>query len=70
MPIDFAASLRRHYLTFLAVLVVGVVLIIACHGTPQSAALYVDCALGVAGLVSAYALAPAAPPGGRRGGRP
>ncbi|MFD9564227.1 hypothetical protein [Streptomyces sp. NPDC059994] len=61
MPIDFAASLRRHYLTFLAVLVIGVVLIIVLGGTSPPTAIALDCALGVAKLVSGYALAPAAP---------
>ncbi|MBE4736847.1 MULTISPECIES: hypothetical protein [Streptomyces] len=55
---DFAASLRRHYVTFLAVLVIGIVLIIVCDGGSGAAALYVDCALGAAGLLSVYALAP------------
>ncbi|MEE1758457.1 MULTISPECIES: hypothetical protein [unclassified Streptomyces] len=58
MPIDLAASLRRHHVTFLAVLVIGIVLIIVCGGASRVAAFYVDCALGVAGLLSAYALAP------------
>lgn len=62
MPIDFATSLRRHYLTFLAVLVIGIVLISVCDGGSGAAAFYVDCALGVAGLLSVYALAPGAPP--------
>ncbi|WP_371649259.1 MULTISPECIES: hypothetical protein [unclassified Streptomyces] len=61
MPIDFATSLRRHYLTFLAVLVIGVVLIIARGGTSQSTAIALDCVLGLAKLVSGYVLAPAPP---------
>ncbi|MEW2396723.1 hypothetical protein [Streptomyces sp. NPDC046862] len=60
MPIDFAASLRRHYVIFLAVLVIGIVLIIMRHGTSRSVAVYLDCVLGVAGLISGYAFAPAA----------
>ncbi|MEU1074719.1 MULTISPECIES: hypothetical protein [unclassified Streptomyces] len=60
MSIDFAGSLRRHYSSFLAVLVTGVVLIIAWGGTSPSTAVGLNCVLGVAGLVSAYALAPAA----------
>lgn len=60
MPIDFAASLRRHYVTFLAVLVIGIILIIMRHGTSRSAAVYLDCVLGVAGLISGYVLAPTA----------
>ncbi|MFI1567192.1 hypothetical protein ACH4ZX_29805 [Streptomyces sp. NPDC020490] len=70
MLIDFAASLRRHYLTFLAVLVIGVVLVIACHGPSQSTAVYVDCVLGVAGLIGTYALAPAASPPAPRPAKP
>ncbi|MBZ3907174.1 hypothetical protein [Streptomyces griseiscabiei] len=62
MPIDVAVSLRHHYLTFLAVLVTGVVLILVCDGASRSTAVYVDCALGVASLLGAYALAPAPPP--------
>ncbi|WHM40723.1 hypothetical protein [Streptomyces sp. BPTC-684] len=65
MPIDFAASLRRHYSTFLAVLVTGVVLIIARGGTSQSTVIALDCALGVARLVSGYVLAPAPPSASR-----
>ena len=74
VPVDLAASLRRQYPTFLAVLVSGVILIIALGGTSPAAALSVDCALGVAGLMSGWAWAPArdrvpAPAGGRAGTR-
>ncbi|KUN89825.1 hypothetical protein AQJ66_01755 [Streptomyces bungoensis] len=58
MPIDLRVSLRRHYVTFLAVLVTGIVLIMGINGAGQSTALYLDCLLGVAGLLAGYALAP------------
>ncbi|WP_329254480.1 hypothetical protein OG223_28445 [Streptomyces sp. NBC_01478] len=58
MPIDLRMSLRRHYMTFLAVLVTGIVLIMAVNGTAQPTEVYLNCLLAVAGLVSGYALAP------------
>ena len=61
MPIDLRMSLRRHYMTFLAVLVTGIVLIMAVNGTAQSTEVYLDCLLGVGGLVAGYALAPSEP---------
>ncbi|MCX5367975.1 hypothetical protein [Streptomyces sp. NBC_00103] len=41
---------------FLAILVTGVILIIAGNGISESTSIYLDCVLGVAGLVAAYAL--------------
>jgi hypothetical protein len=72
MPIDPRMSLRRHYMTFLAVLVTGIVLIMVVNGTAQSTGVYLDCLLGVGGLVAGYALAPPEPsrpgdPEGRSG---
>ncbi|AOR34624.1 hypothetical protein BFF78_29440 [Streptomyces fodineus] len=61
MPIDLRLSLRRHYMTFLAVLVTGIVLIMAVNGTAQSTELYLHCFLGVGGLIAGYALAPPEP---------
>jgi hypothetical protein len=61
MPIDLRMSLRRHYMTFLAVLVTGIVLITAVNGTAQSTEVYLNCLLGVGGLVAGYALAPPEP---------
>ncbi|MFD4507298.1 hypothetical protein [Streptomyces sp. NPDC058457] len=58
MPIDLRMSLRRHYVTFLAVLVTGIVLIMAVYGTTRSTEVYLHCLLGVAGLIAGYALAP------------
>lgn len=62
MPSDVAGSLRRPYSAFLAVLVTGVVLIIAGGGTSPYTAVCLDGLFGVAGLISAYALAPTAAP--------
>lgn len=57
MPIDLRMSLRRHYVTFLAVLVTGIVLIMAVNGTAHSTEVYLNCLLGVGSLVAGYALA-------------
>lgn len=62
MPFSLRGVLHRHYATFLAVLVTGVVLIAAGGGASESTALYVECLLGVAGLLTSYALTPPAPP--------
>jgi hypothetical protein len=72
MPIDLRVSLRRHYMTFLAVLVTGIVLIMAVNGTAQSTEAYLHGLLGVGSLVAGYALAPPEPsrpgdPEGRSG---
>ncbi|WP_314218849.1 hypothetical protein [Streptomyces zaehneri] len=63
MGIGFRSVVHDHYMGFLAILVIGVILIIAGNGISQSTSIYLDCALGVAGLVAAYALT--APPGPR-----
>ncbi|MEU4346115.1 hypothetical protein [Streptomyces sp. NPDC023838] len=65
MSLDVAVSLRRHYSTFLAVLVTGVVLIIACGGTSLFTATCLECVFAVTNLISAYALAPEGPPAAR-----
>ncbi|MFC5632338.1 hypothetical protein ACFPZJ_00720 [Streptomyces bullii] len=54
--------LHRHYAAFLAVLVTGVVLITAGQEVSESTALYVECLLGVAGLLTSYVLTPPTPP--------
>ncbi|MGW1982365.1 hypothetical protein ACWCPJ_07880 [Streptomyces collinus] len=61
MPIDLRTSLRHHYMTFLAVLVTGIVLITAVNGITPSTQLYLDCLLGVGGLLAGYVLAPPDP---------
>ncbi|GGN02745.1 hypothetical protein [Streptomyces fuscichromogenes] len=61
MPIDLRMSLRRHYVTFLAVLVTGIVLIMAVNGAAQSTEVYLHCLLGVGGLIATYALTPPEP---------
>ncbi|MFI0774829.1 hypothetical protein [Streptomyces sp. NPDC021212] len=61
MHITFRNVLHDHYLAFLAILVIGIVLIIAGNGISESTSIYLHCALGIAGLVTAYVLA--APPG-------
>ncbi|MFK8909069.1 hypothetical protein [Streptomyces sp. YS-3] len=65
MSMDIAGSLRRHYSTFLAVLVTGVILITLGGGTSPYTTIWLNCVLGVASLVSAYALAPAPPSTGK-----
>jgi hypothetical protein len=67
MPIDLRMSLRRHYTTFLAVLVTGIVLIMAVNGTAPTMDVYLNCLLNVAGMIAAYVLAPPDPsrPGDR-----
>ncbi|MGJ5826694.1 hypothetical protein [Streptomyces ossamyceticus] len=67
MPIDLRMSLRRHYTTFLAVLVTGIVLIMAVNGTAPTMDVYLNCLMSVAGMIAAYALAPPDPsqPGDR-----
>lgn len=61
MHITFRNVLHDHYMAFLAILVIGIILIIAGNGISESTSIYLNCVLGVAGLVTAYALA--APPG-------
>lgn len=61
MPIDLRKSLRRHYTAFLAVLVTGIVLIMAVNGPTYAAELYINSLLGVAGLIAGYVLAPPDP---------
>ncbi|MFF9156124.1 hypothetical protein ACF1AB_28295 [Streptomyces sp. NPDC014846] len=61
MPIDLRTSLRHHYMTFLAVLVTAIVLITAVNGITPSTQLYLDCLLGVGGLLAGYVLAPPEP---------
>ncbi|MEU8028668.1 hypothetical protein [Streptomyces sp. NPDC049099] len=61
MPIDLRMSLRRHYVTFLAVLVTGIVLIMAVNGTAQSTEVYLHGLLGVGGLIAGYVLTPPEP---------
>ncbi|MEU9268647.1 hypothetical protein AB0E04_24795 [Streptomyces sp. NPDC048251] len=68
MRISFRAVLHDHYMGFLAILVTGVILIIAGNGISESTSIYLDCVLGVAGLVAAYALT--APPGPRTAPHP
>ncbi|MER5195959.1 hypothetical protein ACWD3J_26490 [Streptomyces sp. NPDC002755] len=48
-------------MAFLAILVIGIILIIAGNGISESTSIFLDCVLGAAGLVTAYALT--APPG-------
>ncbi|WP_055717703.1 hypothetical protein [Streptomyces torulosus] len=67
MPIDLRMSLRRHYTTFLAVLVTGIVLIMAVNGTAPTMDVYLNCLMSVAGMIATYVLAPPDPsrPGDR-----
>ncbi|MEU6800012.1 hypothetical protein [Streptomyces neyagawaensis] len=58
MSIDLRMSLRRHYTTFLAVLVTGIVLIMAVNGTAPTLDVYLNCLMSVAGMIAAYVLAP------------
>ncbi|SPF01823.1 hypothetical protein [Streptomyces sp. MA5143a] len=70
MPIDLRMSLRRHYTTFLAVLVTGIVLIMAANATAPTAPtvdVYLNCLMSVAGMIATYVLAPPDP--SRRGER-
>ncbi|MEU9311729.1 hypothetical protein [Streptomyces sp. NPDC048256] len=53
---------------FLAIIVTGVILIIPGNGISESTSICLDCVLGVAGLVAAYALT--APPGPRTAPHP
>ena len=68
MHITFRTVLHGHYMTFVAILVTGMILIIA--GTRNSGVDVdlPDCMLGVAGLLAAYALAAPAAPADTGGG--
>ncbi|MFF1441309.1 hypothetical protein [Streptomyces sp. NPDC058295] len=68
MGITFRAVLHDHYMGFLAILVIGVILIIAGNGISESTSIYLDGVFGVAGLVAAYAVT--APPGPRTAPHP
>jgi hypothetical protein len=66
--ITFRTVLHGHYMTFVAILVTGMILIIAGNGISESTSIYLDCMLGVAGLLAAYALAAPAGPADAGGG--
>ncbi|MFD9433986.1 hypothetical protein [Streptomyces sp. NPDC060002] len=61
MYVTFRTVLHDHYMAFLAILVTGIILIIAGNGISESTSICLDSVLGVAGLVAAYALT--TPPG-------
>lgn len=68
MHITYRTVLHGHYMTFVAILVTGMILIIAENGISESTSIYLDCMLGVAGLLAAYALAAPAAPADTGGG--
>ncbi|MFG3166490.1 hypothetical protein [Streptomyces sp. NPDC048200] len=57
-----SVAFRRYFVMFVAILVTGIILIMTSNGFTEATAIYLDCLMGLAALMSDYLLAVPQPP--------